>query len=178
MVRVCTSNMSFSCIRPCVHCPSICLSRSLLNHYGNSTIFATSHPIMVRVCENILFFWASILRLSVHQAISSETTWRNSTKLCYITSHHDKGVREKHLFPCIRPCIRLRSICPSSYFLINQWVEFNQICYITSHYGKGVREQPYFSVRASGFRPSVCYASPPKPPSGIQPNLLRDLLLW
>ena len=39
---------------------------------GNSTKFATSFPLMVRVCEgNIIFFRASVVRLPVRHAIAS-----------------------------------------------------------------------------------------------------------
>ena len=75
------------------------------------------------------------------------------------------------------PCIRRPSICPLRYLFLNHWAEFNQTCYVTSSHVKGVLEQHYFSVHPSSVHLSVML-SPPKPKSGIQPNLLHHFPSW
>ena len=81
-----------------------------------------------------------------------------------------RGCESNIIFLCMHPSMRqLALICQSCYHR----VEFNQTCYITSPHGKGVREQHHFSacpsVRASIYLSIML--SPPKPLSGIQPNL-------
>ena len=89
---------------------------------------------MVRVCERSIIFLCvcpsvrpSVLRPFVCHTISSLITGRNSTKR-YITPLMVRVCESNIIFPCHRRA----SICPSRYFLLNHWPEFNLSCYMTS----------------------------------------------
>ena len=126
---------------------------------------------MVRVSESNIIF-PCILCPSICPSCYLLLNHRvEFNQTCYITSPHGKGVREQHFFLCV---CRL-SICQSRYLLLNHWAEFNQTCYITSPHGKGV--QHYFSVHPLSIHLSIML-SPPKPPGGIQPNLLPHFPSW
>ena len=96
MVRLCESNI----INTSVWHPAICPSRYLLlNHWVkfDGTCYMTS--LMVRVCESNIICPSSISLSSngpsAHQAISSQTTGLNLTKLWnYMTSFHGEDLWE------------------------------------------------------------------------------------
>ena len=101
---------------------------------------------MVRVCKSNII---SVRPASVHLSPSHYLPlnhWAEFNQTCYMTSPHDKGVREQYYFSVRRLSVWRQSICPSRYLLPNQWTEFNQTCYMTSPHGKGVREWVRLSV--------------------------------
>ena len=107
------------------HCkrlrPSVRHAVSSWTTRRNSTKLVTSLTLMVRVCEsNIIFPCASPsmrpspINLSV--TLSSPKPL-GGIQTCYISSPHDKAMREQHYFS-VRP-----SICLSLHLLLNHWAE-------------------------------------------------------
>ena len=149
-----------SIIFPCVRRPSICPPRYLLlNHRAefNQTCCIT-FPHCKGVREHHYF---SVRPSSVNLSATLSPP------------KPPGGVQPnlQHHFPSLQECAR-PSICPPRYLLLNHRAEFNQTCCITSPHCKGVREHHSFSVRPSSVHLSATL-SPPKPPGGVQPNLLH-----
>ena len=114
MVRVCESNIIF----PCVHRPSICLSRVFsLTTWRNSIKLASSFLLVVKVCESKIILPCvrpcALVRTSVLHAISSQNTGRgcgNSTKLAASLPLMVRMCESNIIFPCASPSVRLGSV--------------------------------------------------------------------
>ena len=107
---------------PCIHCLSICPSGCLrLNHLVEFNNLATSHPLMVRVCESSIFFSVRPSICASASAHLSITPLDGINQTCYITSPHGKGMQEQHYFSVksVLPCICGPSVCLSCYLLLN-----------------------------------------------------------
>ena len=170
MVRLCESNIIF----PCMPHPSICPSGYLLlNHWTefSQTCYITSPHGMVVWEQHYFSVRASSVHLFV--TLSSPKPLGGIQPTCYMTSPHGKVVWEQHYFS-FGPLSVHMSI---TYLLLNHWVEFNQTCYITSPHGMVVWEQHYFSLGPLSVHMSITLP-PPKPLSGVQPNLLHYFPSW
>ena len=117
MVRVRESNIIFSCVRPSVRRPSICLSRYLLLNLWtefNQTCYISSlygKGVQEQHCLSVRSsLYPSSVSLYVTLLLLNH--WAEFNKSCHITSPHGKGVRKQYYFP-VSPSVHASVVRPS-----------------------------------------------------------------